>query len=233
MTRPRLLGIIPARGGSKGIPRKNIISLSGKPLIAYTIESCRASGVIDRLIVSTDCQEIADVSRLHGAEVPFLRPAELSQDDTAGVEPILHALRFVEAEGDRPDWVACLQPTSPLRTAVDIREAFEMALRIDADAVISVTPAKTHPFWLKTLSADGRLLNYSTPHTPIVRRQDLPPVYAANGAIYLVRRDVLLEQRTLWPEGTYAYVMPPDRSVDVDTEFDLCVAAAALDGVTR
>jgi N-acylneuraminate cytidylyltransferase/CMP-N,N'-diacetyllegionaminic acid synthase len=225
----RVAGIIPARGGSKGIPRKNIALLAGKPLIAWTIQAVQSSSGIDRVVVSTDDEEIADVARHYGADVPFLRPSELAQDETSGMAPILHAVEWLQKnEGYAPEMIMCLQPTSPLRSPEDIDAAIEIAAERKADAVISVMPVEHPPDWMRSVDSDGRLKHLAMGNDSITRRQDAPPVYALNGAIYLARRTVLLEQETWYTDQTYAYIMPPERSLDIDTEWDLRVAGLIL-----
>lgn len=227
--RPVVLGIVPARAGSKSIPRKNIAIVAGKPLIAHTIQAALDAKHIDRVIVSTDSQEIAEVARSFGAEVPFLRPPELAQDNTPGIEPILHAVRWLNDNDDyHPDYVMVLQPTSPLRTAEDIKAAVQLAQKHQADSVVSVCPAHQHPYWMKRITDDGRLVDFLSLNTDYTRRQDLPPVYALNGAIYLVRCEVLLEHKTFHTDHTYAYVMPPERSLDIDTPWNLYLADLIL-----
>jgi CMP-N,N'-diacetyllegionaminic acid synthase len=225
----QVVGIIPARGGSKGIPRKNITLLAGKPLIAWTIQAVQLSLQMNRVIVSTEDEEIARIAKQHGAEVPFLRPTELAQDDTPGIAPILHAVKWLEQnEGYLPDLIMCLQPTSPLRSFEDIDAAIELAAQKNADAVVSVMPVDHHPDWMQCVDTDGRLRDFSTHDHPATRRQDLPPVYALNGAIYLGRRTVLLEQESWYTDKTYAYVMPPERSLDIDTQWHLRLADLIL-----
>ena len=225
-----ILGIIPARGGSKSVPRKNIAPVGGKPLIAWTIEVAHASEELARVVVSTDDAEIADVARRWGAEVPFMRPADLAQDDTPGVLPLLHAVSWLEEhEGYCPDYVMLLQPTSPLRTEDDIKAAVKLAQERSADSVVSVTLSNQHPFWMKTLTDESLLIDFLHTDTKCTCRQDLPPAYAFNGAIYLTRRNVLLNQQTLFPEATFAYVMPAERSLDVDTPWDLYVLGLILE----
>jgi len=184
---------------------------------------------VERIIVTTDVEPIAGVARRYGAEVPFLRPRELAQDDTPGIAPVRHAVQWLaEHEDYRPDLVLCLQPTSPLRTAADIQAAIDLARCKQADAVVSVTPAIHHPCWMKLVDEEGRLKDFITPAQPITCRQELPPVYALNGAIYLARSTVLLERGTWYTERTYAYVMPPERSLDVDTPWDLYLVDLVL-----
>jgi CMP-N,N'-diacetyllegionaminic acid synthase len=224
-----ILGIIPARGGSKGVPGKNLALVAGRPLIAWTTRAAQASGCISRLIVSTDDQVIADVARQHGAEVPFLRPAELAQDDTPGIEPVLHAVRWLdEYEDYQPGYIMLLQPTSPFRSGEDIVAVVKLAQSRQADAVVSVCPAHHHPYWMKRLDAEGRMCDFIKLNQSYASRQDLPDVYALNGAIYLVRREVLLTQRKFYTDATFGYVMPVERSLDVDSPWDLHLANLAM-----
>jgi N-acylneuraminate cytidylyltransferase/CMP-N,N'-diacetyllegionaminic acid synthase len=228
-SRQQVLTVIPARGGSKSVSHKNIAPAAGKPLIAWTIETALDCSVLNRVIVSTDDEEIANVARRHGAEVPFLRPAELARDETPGIEPILHAVRWLDRnEGYSPDYVMVLQPTSPLRTAEDIEAVVQLAQKKQADGVVSVCPADHHPYWMKRISEDGHLVDFLPMERSYHRRQDLPSVYASNGAIYLVRRDVIMEQETFYTDQTYGYVMPPNRSLDIDTPWDLSLARLIL-----
>lgn len=218
------LAVIPARGGSKGIPQKNIRILAGKPLIAWTIEAAKQALCVDRVVVSTDDQQIADIARAWGAEVPFMRPAELAKDDTPGICPLIHAVRWLEEnEGYYPKYVMLLQATSPLRTSGDIDQAYELAVEKKADGVVSVCEAQRHPYWMKRIAPDGLIAPFmeNTPHS--IRRQDLPTAYGLNGAIYLVTREVLLAKETFFTDQTYGYIMPPERSLDIDNmwEFQL------------
>jgi CMP-N,N'-diacetyllegionaminic acid synthase len=221
----KTLAIVPARGGSKSIPDKNIKIVAGKPLIAWTILETLASPNIDRLIVSTDSPKISQVALEYGAEAPFLRPVELAQDDTPGIAPIVHAARWLhQNEGYEPDYVLCLQPTSPFRTAEDIDGAIALAQEKEADSVISVTLVKHHPNWMKHLDETGKLVDYVPRGHTVTKRQDLSPLYALNGAIYLIRFQLLLQQGTFFVDNTYGYIMPPERSLDIDTPWDLYLA---------
>lgn len=223
------LGLVTARAGSKGVPGKNVAPVAGRPLLAWTLAAARAAPGIDRLIVSTDGEEIAAVARRWGGEVPFLRPAALARDDTPGIDPVLHAVDWLaEHEGYRPELVLLLQPTSPLRTAADVEAALALRTAKGADAVVAVTPVAHHPYWTHRLAPDGQLHDFLTVDGVPDRRQDLPPAYAVNGALYLVRREVLLRERTLCPQRTFALVMPPERSLDVDTLWDLRLADLIL-----
>lgn len=217
--------LIPARGGSKGIPRKNVIEVAGKPLIAWTIEAALRSSVLDRVIVSTDDEEIARVAKKWGAEVPFYRPAELSRDDSPSIAAVNHALHWLEEKQNyRPDALMLLQPTSPLRTAKDIRNAVHLMFERKANAVVSVCETHQHPCWLKKIDQDGYLSNFLEGDAVPVRRQDLPAVYALNGSIFLTRRENLLHDETFHPARTCPYIMPEERSLDIDSPADLRLA---------
>lgn len=224
----RIVAVIPARGGSKGIPGKNIRGLAGKPLIAYTVEAALKSKTLKRVVVSTDDVKIAEVARSYGAEVPFLRPAELAKDDTPGLLVIQHAVKYMEEdEGHKLDVVVVLQPTSPLRSEKYIDEAVEKLLRTGADSVITVCKVRHHPFWSFTVKGE-RLYPFSEKGITISRRQDLPEIYAVNGAVYAVRRDVLFEQNSVFGRDTRAILMLHEESVDIDDYFDLFVAEMML-----
>ena len=227
--RPSILGLIVARGGSKSIPRKNIRPVGGKPLIAYTIEAALASGCLDRVVLSTDDPEIAAVAKTFGAEVPFMRPAEMAGDASPVIDAALHAFQWLEKNDHYfPMFGMLLQPTSPLRTAADIQQAVALAVERNADAVVSVVEADRHPYLMKTIDGQGRLVPFIESPQSGNRRQDLPPVYAINGAIYLIKRSLLAEKRGWCPAGALAYVMPPERSLDVDTPWDLKLADLVL-----
>lgn len=226
-----VLALITARGGSKGIPRKNLSPLAGKPLIAWTIECAMAvHGRLGRIIVSTDDEEIASVSRKYGAEVPFLRPASLSGDDATSLDVVRHAVETMEKDAEVPfDWVLLLQPTSPLRRPEDLRQALDIAAEGDCDAVIAVTEVvESHPMLLKTIE-NGRLAPYGDAPLNGVRRQDCrPPVYINNGAIYLSRRELVMERNTLLGDNARPYIMPLEHSLDIDSAFDLKLAEAVI-----
>jgi len=227
--KPTILAIIPARGGSKSVPRKNILTVAGKPLIAWTIETALNCAELDRVIVSTDNQDIAEISRQFGADVPFLRPPELAQDTTSSIDTIIHAIEWLEEhETYRPDYVMMLQPTSPLRTAEDIKTAIQISQTKEADGVVSICFVHHHPYWTKCVSPDGRLVDFLTLDVPYTQRQELPEAYALSGAIYLVRREILLNFQTFYTDRTYAYIMPSERSLDIDTSWDLHLADLIL-----
>jgi CMP-N,N'-diacetyllegionaminic acid synthase len=224
-----ILGLINARGGSKSIPHKNLAPLAGKPLIAWTIEAALGSRSLARIIVSTDDPEIAETARAWGATVPFMRPAELARDDTPGIMPVLHAVEWLaENESYLPEYIMLLQPTSPLRTTEDIEAAIDLARERRAEAVVSVNEAPTHPYWMKRLTDDGQLTDFLLLERPYFQRQDLPRALSLNGAIFLIRRDSLLREKTLHPARTYPYFLPAERAIDIDEPWDLYLAELVL-----
>jgi len=229
---PRVLALIPARGGSKGIPRKNIVPLAGKPLIAHTITAARQASCLDRVVVSTDDGEIAAIASSWGAEVPFLRPTELASDTASGLSVARHALAWLaEQQSYVPDVLVELQPVAPLRLGEDIDGAVRLLLASGADTVVGLVEAE-HPYYLRTL--DGGVVAPFLPDAPeVFRRQDLPPVYRLNGALLATRTTVLREQHSFYGEKTRGYVMPAERSIDIDTLLDLRIAEALLRETTH
>lgn len=222
------IGLITARGGSKSIPRKNVKLLAGKPLIAYTIEAGLQAQSLDRLIISTDDEEIAKLARRYGAEVPFLRPKELAADDTLTLPVVQHAVRWLEENEEAEiDVVVTLQPTSPLRRAEHIDLAVKKLLDTNADSVVSVCLAEHSLYWMKRLEGD-RVFPFLPDAPEYTRRQDLPPVYRLNGAVYVTRRDVLMEQGRVLGKDTRAIVMDWESSIDIDTMLDLKLAELIL-----
>lgn len=221
---PKVLAVIPARGGSKGVPRKNIRLVGGKPLIAYTIETALAArDLFYRIIVSTEDEEIAEVARSYRAEVPFMRPAELAGDKVPMVLVLQHAVDFVEQNDNlRLDWVCLLQPTDPFRTVDDLEVVLQLAMEGDCDSVISVVQVfSVHPIVMKRVE-NGFLQPYCTEEKEGTRRQEYdPPAYMRNGAVYLTRRDVLMKKDSIWGEKIRPYIMPPERSIGVDSELDM------------
>jgi CMP-N-acetylneuraminic acid synthetase len=222
----RVLGIVTARGGSKGIPRKNICLLAGKPLLQYTADAALAAQRITRVVLSTDNSEIAEVGRKCGLEVPFLRPPELALDDTSTIPVLQDVVRRLEAAGDRYDAVLTLQPTNPLRRPSDIDGAIELLERSGADSVISFVDAgERHPARMKFIDAEGRVTD-----PPFAeqfegqRRQELPKLFLREGSIYLTRRDVLMNQNSMKGRDCRAWIIPEDRACNIDTPFDLFLA---------
>ena len=233
MSRPQVLGIIPARGGSQSIPRKSIALLAGRPLLAYTADAVRGSVRLTRAVLSTDSDEIADVGRQCGLEVPGLRPPELARSDTLMLPVVQHVLKsLADREGYAPDVIVILQPTSPLRESSHIDEAVGLLLESGADSVVSVVPVphQYNPASVMSI-VDGAL----QPFLPgeggrIQRRQEKPQVYARNGpAVYAARAAHLLsEDAHLYAGVCRAYVMPRDRSIDIDEPEDLAAAESLL-----
>ncbi|UCD38376.1 MAG: acylneuraminate cytidylyltransferase family protein [Fidelibacterota bacterium] len=224
-----VLALIPARSGSKSVPDKNIVPVAGRPLLAWTILAAQSARQVQRLVVSTDSGKIADVARKWGAEVPFMRPKELAQDDTPGIDPVLHALQWLqEHETYEPDYLVLLQCTSPLRTGTDIDGAIQLALQHNADAVVSVTVPDQHPYMMKTVREDGGLESFLPHSDEYTRRQDMPVVYALNGALYLARPRFLIKSHSWYGENTFAYTMPPERSLDIDTPWHQYLADLIL-----
>jgi CMP-N,N'-diacetyllegionaminic acid synthase len=220
-----VLGVITARGGSKGVPAKNIRSLAGRPLLFWTIQAAQQSARINRLILSSDDAQIIRVAQELGCEAPFVRPAELARDETPGVLPVLDALERVRGY----DVVVLLQPTSPLRSAADIDACVDLVMSADAPACVSVTAVQEHPFWTYWLQPGGRLERVCPEDSAgVARRQELPPVYRPNGAVYVARVPWLRETRDFFAAGTLGYVMPAERSCDIDTESDFVHAESAL-----
>lgn len=227
----KVLGIVTARGGSKGIPRKNLAMVAGKPLLAYTAEAARAARRLDRVILSTEDEEIARVGRELGLEVPFMRPAELARDDTPTLPVLQDTVRRLEAEGYSCDAVFTLQPTSPLRLPSDIDGAVELMERTGCDSVVGFKPVGgNHPARMKMVDeATGRVSD--PPFAQAVEgqpRQLLPRLFLSNGAVYLTRRRVLMEGNSIKGADCRAWIMPPERSVDVDTALDLMLVEVLL-----
>lgn len=227
----KVLGIIPARGGSKEIPRKNLLPILGKPLLAYTADAALLSKRIDRVVLSTDDVEIAEVGRALGLDVPFLRPAELAQDHTPTLPVLQHAVTWLEQhEGYTCDAVFTLQPTSPLRTSADIDGAVDLLERTSADSVISlVDVGPYHPARMKTIASDGRIENpeFAEAHEG-QPRQELPAYYLREGSVYLTRRNVLFEQASIQGRDSRAWLVSSSRVCNIDSWNDVDVAEKML-----
>ncbi len=219
-----VLALITARGGSKGLPGKNLRLLGGRPLVAWSVEQARASALIDRVVISSDDPEIIARAVAAGAEAPFVRPAELADDRASSAEVVSHALAALER---RYDLLVLLQPTSPLRSVADIDACIRRVADSGAPSCISLTEPAKSPWWMYHMDAAGRL-------APLLeggaaaRRQDLPPVYAPNGAVYVVRVPWFLDHRAFVGDGSLGHVMPPERSIDIDTALDFRLAEAIV-----
>jgi CMP-N,N'-diacetyllegionaminic acid synthase len=225
----RTLALVPARGGSRAIPRKNVREIAGRPLIGWTIAAGLAARSVDRVVVSTDDDDIAAIAAAHGADVPFVRPAELAGDDVADRPVYEHALRELEREGYLPDAVVWLRPTAPCRSVDDI-DAVVAMLADGADSVRSVSPVHDHPYWTFRVD-DGRLAPFvgGVRLSAYPRRQDLPAAFALNGAVDGLRVAAAGADGPLFAEGSAAYVMPRERGIDIDDELDLAVAERILE----
>jgi len=226
--RPFVFGVIPARGGSKGLPRKNLKKLGGLSLMGHAIASARESARLDRFIVSTEDPEIAEEARRHGAEVPFVRPADLASDE-AGMVPVLrHAVEWLQTSaGIRPELIVTLQPTSPFRTGADIDRTVQKALDTGADSAQTVIEACYHPFFMKTLDGDRTVPLFPEGYT-YVRRQDAPPVFQPSSMVYVTRYTTLIDQGRILGPDNRGIITPFEASVNIDTEWDFLLAEVIL-----
>jgi CMP-N,N'-diacetyllegionaminic acid synthase len=221
-----IIAIIPARGGSKGVPRKNITKLGGKPLIAYTIDEALKSKYLDHVFVSTEDPEIARISKECGVRVVD-RPSDLADDTSKTVDAVLHAIAYLEGEDIHSDIIVLLQPTSPLRNTEDIDAAIRLYLDNECDSVIGVCEPDHSPFWCFTLSGEY-LQPLFDKELDNKRRQDLPKVVMPNGAIYVASPEFIRKYEGFYGDRTVAYCMPPERSIDIDTPLDFIVAEVLI-----
>jgi CMP-N,N'-diacetyllegionaminic acid synthase len=226
----RVLAVVPARRGSKGLPLKNIRPLHGKPLLAWPIAAARASRYVDRVVISTDDAEFAEIARQAGADAPFLRPAELANDTAPSYAFIEHAIDSLSAAADVYEYFVLLEPTSPLTEASDIDAALEAldAQREDADAIVGVTPiVNTHPAFAVRLDDGGLIRPYSAPSfAEMPRRQDIAPLYCPDGTLYISKIDALRRERGFYHARTLPYVTPRYKSFEVDDLVDfICIEA--------
>jgi len=225
----RLVGLIPARGGSKGIPGKNIAQCAGKPLLAWTCEAAAGSRKLGRTLLSTDSQEIAALGRKLGVEAPFLRPADLARDDTPALPVLRHALDWLASQGEKADALVLLQPTSPLRTSRHIDEAAELFEKAGADTVVSVVdvPHRYHPSSVM-VERGGCLHPYAEGAETVTRRQDQALLLARNGPAVLIVSGVMIRSGALYGGRTVGYRMTQQDSIDIDTADELRFAELAL-----
>ena len=224
LKKQKSIAVIPARGGSKGVPGKNIKLLYDKPLIAYTIEAAIQSQRFDHVIVSTDSKEIAEVSQKWGADIPFLRPDYLSGDAVSSDDVILHALEYYEMQGINFDIVCKLQPTSPLRTSEHIKEAFNLLYEKDSDYVVSVCECEHSPLWTGVLGADNSMDCFMKEQDKTACRQTLPKYYRLNGAIYMGKVDLYKKNGNFLGKNATAYIMEQRDSIDIDSILDFEMA---------
>lgn len=218
-----ILAVIPARGGSKGVPRKNVRPLGGRPLIAWVIEAARSSRYLDGLILSSDDREIIETAGRYGCPAPFVRPTELATDEIGSAPAFVHAIEnFV-----RHDYTLLLQATSPLVLPEDIDTAIAMCIERNAPGCVSVSEPHKSPYWMYNLNMNGVMEPLFPGELQRTRRQALPAVYIPNGAIYLTGTQRFLDTRDFY-SGSLGYIMPPERSLDVDTELDFLLLEALL-----
>jgi CMP-N-acetylneuraminic acid synthetase len=220
LARPSVLGLIPARGGSKGIVGKNIRILAGKPLLAHTASAARKSSFLSRIVLSTDDPEIAAVGRSEHLDVPFLRPAELAEDSTPMIDVVLHCLRWLEKEGEQYDAVCLLQPTSPLRSTETIDRCISELWARDADCVVSVrpVPAEYNPNWVYFAAADGMLRLSTGESEPIPSRQQLPTAYHRDGSVFVAKTQGVIARGSMYGPRTIGLISPEGEACDLDTE---------------
>lgn len=223
----KVIALIPARGGSKRLPRKNVLPFGDKPLISWTIEAALRAKFVDEVVVTTDCTEIASVSKKSGASVPFLRPPELATDTATTSSVLEHAITTLGCSSE--DIIVLLQPTSPLRTSSDIDSALELLHKRSANGVVSVCECEHSPIWTGVLPKEGHMGDFLPKELTGVRSQDLPVHYRLNGAIYAFTVHSLLSQKGIhYSVDVYAYVMSQTRSADIDSELDFSIAETLL-----
>jgi len=224
------LAIIPARGGSKGLPGKNIKNLCGKPLIAWTIEKALKSKYLDEVIVSTDSEEIAKVAKQYGANVPFLRPAELATDTATTFSVIEHTVSFYKEKLNKEfDYIVLLEPTSPLREDDDIDLAIEKLLNSNAKSIVGISKTESqNPAFLVLLDENGFLRGYEDKNMKVLRRQDIKEVYFFEGSIYISKTDALLSKKTFYHNKTIGYITPKWKSLEIDDIYDFIMVEAII-----
>jgi CMP-N-acetylneuraminic acid synthetase len=221
MKKRRVLGIIPARGGSKGIPKKNIRILGGRPLLAYTVEVAKKAEIFDRIILSTDCEEIAEVGKILGIEVPFLRPKELSNDETPTLPVIQHAVKFCLREGWCPDFICILQPTAPFRNIQDLVNGYQLIVSTECDSVVSIEEVPEHylPHFVMRIQ-DGKLIHFLADGAKVTRRQDAVKAYTRSGCFYFTKANVLMSGNSIYGTDCRPIIVNNDYSVNLDAMDD-------------
>lgn len=214
----KVLGLIPARGGSKGVPGKNTRLLCGKPLLQYTAVAALDARLLSRVVLSTESEEIAAVGRNCGLEVPFMRPLELAEDTAPMLPVVQHAVRWMENQGERFDAVCLLQPTNPLRRSEDIDACIELLDTTGADSVVTImaVPAEHNPHWVYFQNGSNFLRLSTGEDTPVSRRQDLPPAFHREGSVYVTRRDVLMETNSLYGRKLAGHLIEAESTVNID-----------------
>jgi CMP-N,N'-diacetyllegionaminic acid synthase len=220
-----ILALITARGASKRVPGKNLVDIGGKPLIAWTVEAAQKSKYIDRVILSSDATDIIDVAEEFGCEVPFRRPVELATDTTSSAEVIIHALDNIEEEYD---YLVLLQPTSPFRIAEDIDDCLEVCIKRNAPSAVSLNLSDKPPAWMYTLDTDGGIQAVTNEGSEATRKQDIPDVYVLNGAVFVSSIEHFRKAKSFLGPETLGLPMPAERSIDIDTSFDVSLARALI-----
>ena len=224
-----MIAIIPARGGSKGLPNKNIRILSGKPLIAYAIEAAEKSQYIERVFLSTDSKKIAAVAKKYGAEVPFMRPKWLAKDNSLLIDVLVYTIERLQRKlNKRIEDFMVLQPTSPLRTSTDINNAVKLFYDKDADSVVSMSETAHPSYWIKGVNTQGKIISYFDVKTELHNRQNFRKEFVPNGAIFIFKYHILKKKRKYYFGKTYSYIMSRERSIDIDTFFDFKIAEYLL-----
>ncbi|CEN76457.1 acylneuraminate cytidylyltransferase [[Clostridium] sordellii] len=223
MKKSKVLAIIPARAGSKGIKDKNIIDLNGKPLIAHSIEAGLKSKYINKVVVSTDGEKIAKVAKDYGAEVPFLRPKHLATDTAKTIDCVIHCIEELKKNGEEYDYVVLLQPTQPLRQPWHIDEAFELIIKRNEDSLVSISKVKDHPVLMRTIDKNGYAINLLE-GSSTKRRQEFPNFYKVNGAIYINKINENLNYDTSFNDNKLVYIMDEQYGVDIDDMLDVEIA---------
>lgn len=226
----QILYIIPARGGSKGLPGKNIKMLAGKPLIAYSISAALNSKFKGTVLVSTDASDIAEVAKKAGAEVPFMRPDDLATDSSSTTDVILHAIEYYKSKNVSFDLIVILQPTSPLRSSSDIDSSIELLNQKNVSAIVSVCENEHHALWSNSLPENRSMKDFIREEIKGKNRQQLPKNYRLNGAIYVSTMEAFLKHKGFIHEGAFAYIMPTERSVDIDSAIDFKLAELLIEG---
>ncbi|WP_265445366.1 cytidylyltransferase domain-containing protein [Acetivibrio straminisolvens] len=222
------IAIIPARSGSKGLKDKNIKLLNGKPLLAYSIEAAKESGLFEEITVSTDSVKYAKIAEEWGANVPFLRPAELSNDTASSWDAVKYVIEKYRELGREFDTVALLQPTSPLRNSTDIIKGYEIMEKKSANSVIAVCEAEHSPLWMNTLPKNHSMAGFIRPDIANIPRQSIPTYYRINGALYIVKVEYLMNCQNIYSDKSYALIMDKENSIDIDDIFDFKIASLIL-----
>ncbi|CEP81867.1 acylneuraminate cytidylyltransferase family protein [Paraclostridium sordellii] len=223
MKKSKVLAIIPARAGSKGIKDKNIIDLNGKPLIAHSIEAGLKSKYINKVVVSTDGEKIAKIAKDYGAEVPFLRPKHLATDTAKTIDCVIHCIEELKKNGEEYDYVVLLQPTQPLRQPWHIDEAFELIIKRNEDSLVSISKVKDHPVLMRTIDKNGYAINLLE-GSSTKRRQEFPNFYKVNGAIYINKINENFNYDTSFNDNKLVYIMDEQYGIDIDDMLDMEIA---------